>query len=121
MENGDFKILGVAGSLRRASMNRGLIRAAVELVPKGVTVEPYEGLGDLPFFDRDVEEEGDPAPVQDLKERISRADAVLIATPEYNYAIPGALTNALDWALRSPSPVRHKPVGVMGASPSTLR
>jgi chromate reductase len=113
----DFRILGLAGSLRRASLHRGLIRAARELAPEGVVVEPYEKLGKIPFFNQDVEDEGDPALVRDLKDKIREADAVLIATPEYDYAIPGVLTNALDWALRSPSPVRHKPVGIVGASP----
>ncbi|CAA9449741.1 MAG: hypothetical protein AVDCRST_MAG80-2133 [uncultured Rubrobacteraceae bacterium] len=113
----DFRILGLAGSLRRASLHRGLIRAARELAPEGVAVEPYEKLGEIPFFNQDVEDEGDPAPVRDLKEKIREADAILIATPEYDYAIPGTLTTALDWALRSPSPLRHKPVGIVGASP----
>ena len=117
MEKDGFKILGLAGSLRDASVNRGLIRAARELAPEGVTVELYEALDELPFFNRDVEDEGDPAPVKELKEKIEEADAVLIATPEYNYAIPGVLVNALDWALRSPSPLKHKPVGILGASP----
>ncbi len=113
----DFRILGLAGSLRRASLHCGLIRAARELAPEGVAVEPYERLGETPFFNQDVEDEGDPEPVRNLKEKIREADAVLIATPEYDYAIPGALTTALDWALRSPSPLRHKPVGIVGASP----
>ena len=113
----DFRILGLAGSLRRASLHRGLVRAARELAPEGVAVEPYERLGETPFFNQDVEDEGDPEPVRNLKEKIREADAVLIATPEYDYAIPGALTTALDWALRSPSPLRHKPVGIVGASP----
>jgi chromate reductase len=113
----DFRILGLAGSLRRASLHRGLVRAASDLAPEGVAVESYEKLGEIPFFNQDVEDEGDPAPVRDLKEKIRDADAVLIATPEYDYAIPGALTTALDWALRSPSPLRHKPVGIVGASP----
>src|ERR687886_2123616 len=120
MDDNDFKILGLAGSLRRASFNRGLIRAARELAPEGVTVEPYEGLDEIPFFNQDVEAQGDPAPVKELKEKIREADAVLIATPEYDYAIPGVLTNALDWALRSPSPLRHKPVGIVGASPGSV-
>ena len=113
----DFRILGLAGSLRRASLHRGLVRAARELAPKGVAVEPYEKLGEIPFFNQDVEDEGDPTPVRDLKEKIREADAILITTPEYDYAIPGVLTTALDWALRSPSPLRHKPVGIVGASP----
>lgn len=113
----DLQILGLAGSLRRASLHRGLVRAARELAPEGVVVEPYEKLAEIPFFNQDVEDEGDPAPVRELKEKIREVDAVLIATPEYDYAIPGVLTNALDWALRSPSPLRHKPVGIVGASP----
>jgi chromate reductase len=117
MEDGSLKILGLAGSLRRASSHRGLIRAAQELAPRGVTVEPYERLDGIPFFNQDVEDQGDPAPVKNFKEKIRQADAVLIATPEYDYAIPGVLTNALDWGLRPPSPFRHKPVGIMGTSP----
>ena len=119
MDDNDFKILGLAGSLRRASFNRGLVRAARELAPEGVTVEPYDGLDKIPFFNRDIEDEGDPAPVKELKEKIREADAVLIATPEYDYAIPGMLSNALEWAMRSPSPLRHKPVGIVGASPAS--
>ncbi len=117
MQSTDFKILGIAGSLRHRSLHRGLVRAAGELVPGGVAVEPFETLGEIPFFNQDVENEGDPEPVRYLKEKIREADAVLIATPEYDYAIPGVLTTALDWALRSPSPLRHKPVGIVGASP----
>jgi chromate reductase len=117
MEDGSFKIAGLAGSLRRASFHRGLIRAAQELAPGGVTVEPYQQLDNIPFFNQDVEDQGDPASVRDFKEKIRQADAVLIATPEYDYAIPGVLTTALDWALRPPSPFRHKPVGIVGTSP----
>jgi chromate reductase len=83
-------------------------------------VEPYEQLDEIPFFNQDVEDQGDPTPVKDFKEQIRRADAVLIATPEYDYAIPGVLTNALDWALRPPSPFRHKPVGIVGTSPGSV-
>jgi chromate reductase, NAD(P)H dehydrogenase (quinone) len=118
MDNDGVKIVGLAGSLRRASFHRGLIRAARELAPEDVTVEPYEQLDEIPFFNQDVENLGNPAPVKRFKERINQAHAVLIATPEYDYAIPGVLTNALDWALRPPSPFRHKPVGIVGASPS---
>ena len=113
----DFRILDLAGSLQRASFHRGLIRAARELAPEGVAVDPYEKLGEVPFFNQDVEDEGNPAPVRDPKEKIREAAAILIATPEYDYAIPGILTAALNWALRSPSPMRHKPVGILGASP----
>ncbi len=96
MESNGFKILGLAGNLRRASLHRGLIRAAKELAPEGVAVESYDELDKIPFFNQDVENEGDPAPMRELKEKIRAADAVLIATPEYDYAIPGVLTNALN-------------------------
>src|SRR5918999_5927638 len=119
MENDGVKIVGLAGSLRRASFHRGLIRAARELAPDDVTVEPYELLDEIPFFNQDVENLGNPAPVKGFKEKIRQADAVLIATPEYDYAIPGVLTNALDWVLRPPSPFRHKPVGIVGTSPGS--
>ena len=88
MEGNSFKIAGLAGSLRRASFHRGLIRAARELAPEGVTVEPYERLAEIPFFNQDVEDRGDPAPVKDLKETIRQADAVLIATPEVRLRYP---------------------------------
>ena len=82
MYGNDFKMLGLAGSLRRASFHRGLVLAARELAPKGIAVEPYEGLDEIPFFNQDVEAEGDPAPVKELKEKIREVDAVMIATPE---------------------------------------
>lgn len=120
MESNGFRVLGLAGSLRRTSFNRGLVRAARELAPEGVTVEPYDGLDEMPFFSRDVEDAGDPESVKELKEKIREADAVLIATPEYDYAISGVLVNALDWVMRSPSPLRRKPVGILGASPGAI-
>jgi chromate reductase len=113
----NFKILGLAASLRRASIHRGLLRAAHEVCPQGMACESFN-LGRIPHFNADIEAEGDPEPVRELKEKIHAYDAVLIATPEYDYAVPGVLTTALDWCLRSPSPFRHKPVGIAGASPS---
>jgi chromate reductase len=77
-------------------------------------------MGRIPYFNQDIQDEGTPEPVKDLREKIRTHDAVLIATPEYDYAIPGVLTSALDWCLRSrydPTPFRHKPVGIVGASP----
>lgn len=116
MEGGNFKILGLAASLRRASVHRGLLRAAHEVCPRDMACESFD-LGRIPFFNADVEAEGDPDPVKELKDKIRASDAVLIASPEYDYAVPGVLTAALDWCLRSPSPLRHKPVGIAGASP----
>ena len=117
MSEVNFQILGLAASLRRASIHRGLLRAAHEVCPQGMACESFD-LGRIPHFNADVEAEGDPEPVRELKEKIRAYDAVLIASPEYDYAVPGVLTTALDWCLRSPSPFRHKPVGIAGASPS---
>ncbi len=112
------KVLGIAGSLRFASYNRALLRAAQELAPDGTDVEIFDGLRGLPHFDADVELEGDPDPVAAFKQAIVDADALLIATPEYNRGVPGVLKNAIDWASRPPlAPVlAGKPVAIMGAS-----
>ena len=117
MEKGTFRILGIAGSLRQASYNRGLLRAAAEVLPPGVSLDILT-LDDIPLFSADVMAEGDPPPVETMKERIRAADALLIATPEYNYSIPGVLKNAVDWASRPSknSVLRVKAVGIMGAS-----
>ena len=119
MNHEDFRILGLAGSLRQASFHRGIVRAAHEVGPEWMSCESFD-LARIPYFNQDVEDEGIPEPVKELREQIRAHDAVLIATPEYDYAIPGVLTAALDWALRSrhePTPFRHKPVGIVGASP----
>ena len=112
-----MEILGIAGSLRRGSHNRKLLRAAGEELPPGVVLREWDGLRELPPFDEDVEA-SPPGEVAEFREAIEAADAVLIATPEYNASIPGALKNALDWASR-PFPdnaLRHKPAAVIGAS-----
>jgi chromate reductase, NAD(P)H dehydrogenase (quinone) len=118
MTDKQIRILGFAGSLRRASYNRGLLRAAREDAPDGVDIGEFD-LSTIPLFNEDVEARGDPPPVRELKEHIRAADALLIATPEYNYSIPGVLKNAIDWASRPPrdSPLLHKPIALMGASP----
>jgi chromate reductase, NAD(P)H dehydrogenase (quinone) len=110
-------ILGIAGSLREASYNRALLRTARELLPEGVELREFD-LRALPFYDADVEAVGDPEPVVALKEAIRDADALLIATPEYNRGVPGVLKNAIDWASRPPlaSPLTGKPVAIVGAS-----
>lgn len=110
-------ILGIAGSLRQASFNRGLIRAAVELAPPGATITSWD-LGDIPLFNEDIEAIGDPPAVAAFKQAIARADALLIATPEYNHCVPGVLKNAIDWASRPSrqSVLSNKPVAVLGAS-----
>jgi chromate reductase len=119
MDHRDFRILGLAASLRRASFHRGIVRAAHEVAPEWMSCEGFD-LTRIPYFNQDIEDQGIPEPVKELREKIHTYDAVLIATPEYDYAIPGVLTAALDWCLRSrhnPTPFRHKPVGIVGASP----
>lgn len=113
-----MKILGVSGSLRRGSHNTALLRAAANALPSGVELEVYEGLGDLPHYDADLDVEPAHEDVARLREAIADADGVLIATPEFNGSIPGVLKNALDWASR-PFPdnsLKGKPVAVVGAS-----
>jgi chromate reductase len=114
-------IVAFAGSLRRGSYNRALVRAAAELAPAGMTIEAIE-IGGLPFYDADVESQADPPVVAAFKATLYRADGLLIATPEHNSGIPAVLTNAIEWGSRLPgrSPLAGKPVAVMGASPSQV-
>src|SRR3954454_15441718 len=112
-----MRILGIAGSLRRGSHNRKLLRAAGRALPPGVELVEWEGLAGLPIFDEDMELDP-PAPVQAFLDEVEEADALLIATPEYNASLPGGLKNALDWASR-PFPhnvLKDKPSAVVGAS-----
>ncbi len=111
-------VLGFAGSLRRGSYNRALLEAAKELAPEGMIVTPFD-IAPIPLYNADVEAQGDPKPVAAFKQAISQADAVLIATPEYNHGVPGVTKNAIDWASRPPrgAALNDKPVGVIGASP----
>jgi chromate reductase len=111
------RILGIAGSLRRGSHNRRLLRAAAAALPPGTELVEWDGLPGIPAFDEDLELTP-PPPVADLLARIAAADGLLIATPEYNASLPGALKNALDWASR-PFPanvLKDKPAAVIGAS-----
>ena len=112
-----MRVLAISGSLRRESYNTALLRAARDLAPAGVDVELYDGLDAIPAFSEDLEADV-PAAVEDLKRRIAAADAVLVATPEYNGSAPGALKNALDWASRphGEAPLVAKPAAVIGAS-----
>ena len=118
----DFKILGISGSLRRGSHNTAALRAAAELAPEGVTVSVYEVLRDIPPYDDDLRTgSGYPAAVEAFRQAVAAADALLIATPEYNYSIPGVLKNAIDWASRPPAqPFDNKPLAILGASQGLL-
>jgi chromate reductase len=112
-----MRILGIAGSLRRGSHNRRLLRAAGAALPPGVELVEWDGLAGLPAFNED-HENAPPEPVRAFLAEVAGADALLIATPEYNASVPGALKNALDWASR-PFPdnvLRYKPCAVIGAS-----
>jgi chromate reductase, NAD(P)H dehydrogenase (quinone) len=113
-------IVGLVGSLRTGSFNRQLLAAAAHELPAGVTLKVWDGLEDVPPFNEDLE--GGPAPVTvaELRSLINDADAVLIATPEYNGSIPGQLKNALDWASRprGAAVLQGKPVATLSASPS---
>jgi chromate reductase len=113
-----MRVLGISGSLRADSHNGRLLRAAAREVPAGVAFEVWDGMRDVPPYDEDLDTPTPPAEVARLREAIARADALFIATPEYNSSIPGCLKNAIDWASRPrlESPLRFKPVAVMGAT-----
>ena len=115
------RIVAFAGSLRSGSYNAALIRAALELAPEGMTIHPIK-IGDMPFYDADLEAKGDPPSVATFKAAVREADGILIATPEYNDGIPAVLGNAIDWGSRLPgrSPLSGKPVALMGASPGQV-
>ena len=117
----DVRILGVAGSLRRGSLNRALLRAAIKLAPAGLTIDAFD-LAEVPLYNGDVEAAGDPAGVTAFKNAIRAADAVLFVTPEYNHGVPGVMKNAVDWASRPArdAALNGKPVGIIGASPGQV-
>ena len=111
-----IRVLGISGSLRKASFNTGLLRAAQETAPEGMSVSIFD-IRDIPFYDGDLEAEGDPEPVVALKSAIREADAVLFATPEYNWGTSGVLKNAIDWASRDreDGSLMGKPGTIIGA------
>jgi chromate reductase, NAD(P)H dehydrogenase (quinone) len=113
-----MKVLGISGSLRRDSYNHALLREAAERLPAGVEFVEFERLREIPPYDADLEAEATPPAVAELRQAMRDADAVLIATPEYNHSIPGVLKNALDWASRpaGQSALTGTPAAVIGAS-----
>lgn len=113
-----WNVAGIAGSLRRGSYNRALIESCRELVPERLSLEVLE-IGEIPLYNADLDtDERRPDAVKRLKTALDRADAVLIASPEYNYGVPGVMKNVLDWASRPgfDSPFFRKPTGIMGAA-----
>lgn len=114
-----MRILAVSGSLRAGSHNTQLLQAAVEVAPAGVELELWHGIGDLPIYDQDLDDSDElPASVRRLRDGWEAADAILIATPEYNGSVPGGLKNAIDWASRPlrEAALTNKTVAVVGAS-----
>ena len=112
-----LKVLGISGSLRKASFNTMALRAAQKLAPEGMTIEIAD-ISEIPLYNEDLKADGHPEAVQRFRDQIKAADGVLFVSPEYNYSIPGVLKNAYDWASRPPEqPFNEKPVAIMGASP----
>jgi len=112
-----FNVVAFAGSLRRASFNRALLRAAAELAPSALHIKVFE-LDDIPLYNEDIEAAGAPPSVVQLRDAIRKADGLLIATPEYNYGVPGVLKNTIDWLSRPPrdSALDGKVAAIIGAS-----
>ncbi|WP_116376083.1 NAD(P)H-dependent oxidoreductase [Mycobacterium sp. MFM001] len=111
--------MALVGSLRAASVNRQIAQLAVDLAPDGVTVTVFDGLGELPFYNEDIDNESDvPAGVTALRAAAADADAALVVTPEYNGTIPAVIKNAIDWLSRpfGNSALKGKPLAVIGGS-----
>jgi NAD(P)H-dependent FMN reductase len=115
----DIKVLGLVGSLRAASINRQIAELATEVAPDGVAVTIFEGLGDLPFYNEDIDNDADvPATVTALRAAAADADAALVVTPEYNGSYPAVIKNAIDWLSRpfGDGALKGKPLAVIGGS-----
>ena len=108
-------LLAISGSLRAASSNTTLLRAAIQLAPPTVEIELYAGLGDLPYFNPDLDTDSPPRAVSEFRARLNAADGILICSPEYAHGVPGVLKNALDWIVSS-GELMHKPVALLNAS-----
>jgi chromate reductase len=116
----DLKVLGICGSLRKASLNMAALRACNELLPAGMTLQ-IASIADMPMFNQDVFDAGMPEPVKRLRAEITAADGLLLASPEYNFSVSGPLKNAIDWGSRPPSQVfQDKPVAMFSATQGPL-
>lgn len=115
MEHLPLDIVAISGSLREGSFNTALLRHAAENAPAGVRLS-IASIGSLPHFDQDLEGAGLPTAVEGLRQQVAAADGLLIATPEYNFSVPGVLKNAIDWLSRNPgSPLDRRPTAILGA------
>jgi chromate reductase len=115
-----IKIVGICGSLRAGSYNKAVLRIAEEVKPADMTMETAE-IGDFPLYNADIQAKGFPAPVERVAAQVKAADGLLFVTPEFNFSVPGALKNAIDWLSRlSPQPCDDKPVAIMGAAAGAL-
>ncbi len=122
-ENSDIKVLALVGSLRAASINRQIAELAAAVAPEGITVTVFEGLGELPFYNEEIDDATNPdaavlAPVAALRAAAADADAALVVTPEYNGSIPAVIKNAIDWLSRpfGDGALKGKPLAVIGGS-----
>jgi chromate reductase len=115
-----MKILGICGSLRKASFNMAALRACAELMPPGMTLQ-IAGIGDLPMYNQDLFDAGMPEPVKRFRAEVAAADGLLIASPEYNFSVSAPLKNAIDWGSRAPNQVfQDKPVAIFSAAVGPL-
>jgi chromate reductase len=115
-----YRIVGLCGSLRQKSINRYALRAAGELMPEGLSLD-LQALPDLPFYNQEIQDRGFPEALPGFAALITSADALLIASPEYNTSLPAVLKNAIDWLSRVPTPpFQNKPVAILSASPGLL-
>ena len=116
----EIKVLGVCGSLRKASLSMAALRACKDLMPAGMSLQ-IANIGDIPMYNQDVFDAGIPAPAKRFYDEIAAADGVLIATPEYNFSLPAVLKNAIDWVSKMPKqPFDNKPIAVFSASQGPL-
>jgi chromate reductase, NAD(P)H dehydrogenase (quinone) len=117
---GDLKILGICGSLRKASLNMAALRACHELMPPGMTLE-IASIADIPMYNQDVFDAGLPEPVKRIRSEIAAADGLLLASPEYNFSVSAPLKNVIDWGSRPPNQVfQEKPVAIFSCAPGPL-
>jgi chromate reductase len=120
MTGSEIRVLGICGSLRKASYNRAALHAAAELMPAGMSLSVAE-IADLPLYDQDVFDAGLPEPVQRFRAEVAAADALLVAAAEYNFSMSAALKNAIDWGSRPPNQVfQDKPIAILSATTGPL-